>query len=205
MVAKPSPVACATSGRAPISSTSVMGRPPKPLLETLMAKSPLNWLPMVSRISDLKLDANEANAVTSATPINTGAAVRAVRFGLRAAFCRAMPPVTPRIFRIGRPSVKATGREIPGPMMRTAVKTNSTPRPSTPSGASFAAAVIATMPSAKMMKAITNRLTLLPIVSSAVSRNAASGSTRPARSAGNTAEKIVTSTPTIMVVTNALV
>ena len=91
--------------------------------------SPENALPNVSRISERMLAASAVNAVTSATPSNTGAAVRDVRLGLRAAFWRAIAPLTPRNLATGIPSVNATGRAIAGPSTRMPVNTPSTPNP----------------------------------------------------------------------------
>ena len=153
------------------------------------------------RTSLRTLAAKTVIAVTSATPISTGAAVRAVRFGLRAAFCRAIAPVTPRSFSIGRPRLSATGFAIPGPMMSTPANTKSTPIPSKTFDAPAAVAVMAPAPSNIATTPMVTRRVTLPTFSSAVSRKAANGGTRPARSAGRIADRIVITVPTIMVST----
>ena len=60
-----------------------------------------------------------------------------------------------------------------------------------------------TPPSATMMRPTMTRRVMLPALSSAVSRRAASGGTRPARRAGSHAASTVTSTPATNVLTNA--
>ena len=85
--------------------------------------------------------------------------------------------------------------------MSTPVKTKSTPMPSRTFVAPEAVAVIAPAPSNIATTPIITRRLTLPTFSSAVSRNAASGGTRPARSAGSIAERTVTTVPTMIVVT----
>ena len=92
------------------------------------------------------LAASAVNAVTSATPIKTGAAVLAVRLGLRAAFCCDIEPVTPRRAETGLPSNIATGFESAGPITRTPAKTPSTPRPKIATSAPFIEAKSPTAP-----------------------------------------------------------
>ena len=201
-VVKPTPVAWATPSSTAMSSVTVSGMPPKPCESTVSAKSPLNALPNVSRISVRMLAASALNAVTSATPINTGAAVRDVRLGLRAAFWRAIEPLTPRNLATGTPMKSATGRAIAGPSTKMPANTPSTPRPSTSTGASFIAATSPMAPSATSPRPINTRRRRLPAVSSAVSRIAASGGTRPARRAGSQAANTVTTTPAMSVFVN---
>ena len=153
----------------------------------------------MSRISPLILAASAVNEVTRATPINSGAAVREVRFGLRAAFCRAIAPVTPRNFATGAPIIIAILREIAGPIKRTPANNPSAPKPSVFAPAPFIEDTRPYAPPASKtaLKIIRRRKSFT--VSNAVSRIAANGETRPARSAGRTAESTVITVPTMTV------
>ncbi len=83
-------------------------------------------------VADLLLDrrGEHRRPVTSATPMSTGAAVRAVRRGLRCTLPRAITPVTPRAFATGAPSTCAIGLASTGPSSSTAANRNATPTPS---------------------------------------------------------------------------
>ena len=96
------------------------------------------WVPVKSVSSDPASDAlaDAANTVmkpTSATPIISEAAVRAVRFGLRMALRVASSPESPRA-RSGKPNTLATGRASTG--LRTATPTNVASAPSPTSASS---------------------------------------------------------------------
>ena len=85
--------------------------------------------------------------------------------------------------------------------MSTPANTKSTPIPSKTFDAPAAVAVMAPAPSNIATTPIVTRRLTLPTFSSAVSRKAANGGTRPARSAGRIADRIVITVPTIMVST----
>ena len=114
------------------------------------------WVPVKSVSSEPAIDvfADAANTVmkpTSATPIISDAAVRAVRFGLRIALRVASSPLSPRS-RSGRPNSLATGRASTGPRTATPTNVASAPSPtrasSPPRPASSAAtpAAVTTVP-----------------------------------------------------------
>ena len=69
---------------------------------------------------DLTEAAKMARKLTRATPIISDDAVRAVRFGLRIAFWRAIAPAVPRNRASGAPRAAATGRARTGPRTDTA-------------------------------------------------------------------------------------
>ena len=135
--------------------------------------------------------------------MSTGDAVRAVRFGLRALFWRAMVPVTPRNLSAGFPSSNATGRAITGPSVMVPEKTNRIPSPSHVLLAPLVTAMIAAAPSAISTNPKMVRRRVSATTSIAVSRIAASGGTLPARRAGSQADDTVTIRPTTMVLTIA--
>ena len=131
--------------------------------------------------------------------MSTGDAVRAVRFGLRALFCRAIVPVTPRNCCAGLPRNSATGRAMTGPSVMVPENTNKIPSPSHVLLAPFVTAVIAAAPRPMNTKPKTVRRRVSATTSIAVSRIAANGGTRPARRAGNQADDTVTMRPTTTV------
>ena len=131
--------------------------------------------------------------------MSTGEAVRAVRFGLRAEFWRAIEPVMPRKRAAGRPKNSETGREITGPRMMVPMNTARMPTPRRTVSAPAMTAATTAMPMPIVMNPATVRLRPVSMISIAVLRIAANGGTLPARRAGNHADATVTSTPTISV------
>ena len=157
------------------------------------------WVPVNSVSSEPAIDvfAEAANTVmkpTSATPIISDDAVRAVRFGFRIALRVASSPLSPRI-RSGTPNTLATGRASTGPRTATPTNVASAPTPtsaiSPPSPANSAAtpAAVITEPATARRAEPAERSTL-------TSRSAAIGAILAARRAGSHADSTVTTTPT---------
>jgi hypothetical protein len=128
--------------------------------------------------------------------------VDAVRLGLRAAFCWASRPTMPRTTGSHRPSTSAAGRAATGAATIRARNTPSIPTPDTrradcsPSSRPAAPAASVRPPAMPSVVASTIRGRDRWLVSTATSRMAATGGTRDARAAGNTADAIVTTVPT---------
>ena len=78
--------------------------------------------------------------------MSTGAAVRAVRFGLRCTLPRAIAPVMPRTASTGAPSTRAIGLAIAGPTSSTPANTRATPTPRSSASAPASTATIAAAP-----------------------------------------------------------
>ena len=138
-------------------------------------------------------------AVTNATPINTGDAVRDVRFGLRAEFWRAITPVIPRNRAAGRPRNKATGRAMIGPSTMVPINTNKIPIPRYELLAPDITNPTTAIPRIIDANPVMRRLRPGAAISSAVARIAANGGTLPARRAGKMADRTVTMSPMMMV------
>ncbi len=199
----PIPVALSTPS-IPLSPSASEGlSPPKPWDCTLMAKSPLNCSVKRSLIWPLMLAASADTAVTSATPISTGLAVRAVRFGLRTLFWRAMTPVMPRSFAAGVPRKRPTGGAMTGPSTIVPPKTKRMPSPSHDVPSPPITAPMTPRPRATEQSPIQVRVRPTWATSIAVERIAARGGTLPARRAGSHADDTVTMTPTTIVLTTA--
>ena len=145
--------------------------------------------------------ASAVTAVTRATPMSTGDAVREVRFGLRAEFCRAITPVMPRKRAAGLPKNNATGRAMIGPRTMVPMNTNKMPNPRYELFAPPITAEMIAIPRAMDSKPPYKRLRPGSAISNAVARIAANGGTFPARRAGRMAESTVTTKPITMVET----
>ena len=139
--------------------------------------------------------------LTRARPIMRAAAVVAVRWGFRPAFCWARRPATPYVRRAGHPSIPVRGPATTGlsrvtptktPMAPTAsIKTtevvvDATNRPNAP----------AAVPAATRAAPIARRVRLLMVPAAAPSRRATITGTREALRAGPMAETRVTPIPT---------
>ena len=126
-------VTAANSGRAAICvASSWLSPPPSPNVPESSTKSPWKSVSTALLIDALVDAANVAMKPTRATPIISAAAVDAVRFGLRIAFCRASEPLILVARRIGQPSSRAAGRASTG--ASTATPTNVTRAPTPTSG-----------------------------------------------------------------------
>ncbi len=142
---------------------------------------------------------------TSETEIITAAAVVAVRRGLRAAFSRARLPAMPLIAVKGRPIASASPRANNGLRTNTPSSTTNAPAPTAmspllpykPRNRSVTPAAVTRVPMITRRTRCTGR-------SSATSRIAAIGGMRAACRAGTTADKMVTTVPTIMPMITAL-
>ena len=130
--------------------------------------------------------------------------MRLVRFGLRAVFSRAIWPVTPRKRLSGYPRNLATGFARSGPMVSTPENTSSTASPRSFVEEPMSTATIAAVPTPRRTSAAISRRRVGPVVSMAESRIAASGGTRPARTAGRRADANVTAIPTMRVTNTVL-
>ena len=149
----------------------------------------------------LMLAASADTAVTSATPMSTGLAVRAVRLGLRTLFWRAITPVMPRSFAAGVPRKRPTGGAMTGPSTMVPPNTKRIPRPSHEVPSPPMTAPVTPSPSAIAARPIHVRVRPTWATSMAVDRMAASGGTLPALRAGSQADNTVTITPMTMVFT----
>ena len=161
--AKPSPVAAPTSGSCWISSTNCWLKLTEPPLVELTTYSARTVEPIVARSWALIEAAKTVAPVTRATPMSTGAAVRAVRFGLRCTLPRAIAPVTPRTASTGAPSTRAIGFASAGPTSRTPAKTRPMPTPSSNASAPASTTPIAAAPSATATPATINRTRTEPV------------------------------------------
>jgi hypothetical protein len=140
---------------------------------------------------------NTVNRETTATPIIRALAVAAVRLGLRRALRRAREPVTPRSRSRGLPRRRTAVVDATGPRTTKATSASSAPSPAshtdgetrTPTSATVTATTARPVP-------VTARRREAPEASTAVSRSAASGAVRPARTAGSSAEPRQTTKPT---------
>ena len=157
------------------------------------------WVPVKSVSSEPAIDvfAEAANTVmkpTSATPIISDAAVRAVRFGFRVALRVASSPLSPRS-RSGTPSTLATGRASTGPSTATPANVASAPTPTSAISPPRPTSSAAT-PAAVITEPATARRTEPAERSTLTSRSAAIGAILAARRAGSHADSTVTITPT---------
>ena len=202
--AKPRPVAAPTSGNAFTSSTKVWLKLSAPPLVELMTYCPRNCLPTVSRNCSLMELANTAVPVTNATPMSTGAAVRAVRVGFRWTLPRAMVPVTPRRRSTGVPSTRAMGLAITGPASNTPTITTTTAMPRNTESAPATTATMRAAPTTPHSTETAMRNLTRGRCSVAAPARAATGETRPAINAGARAATTVVSKPATSVTTTAV-
>ena len=142
--------------------------------------------------------------VTSATPMRTGAAVLAVRRGLRWTLLRDIEPAMPRTCCTGAPRTRAIGLAITGPSSNTPTKIATTARPSRIESAPANTLAIAAIPSAMNTAAAITRPRLLRACSKADSLIAATGATLPAETAGTMAASNVVTTPATVVMATVL-
>ncbi len=139
------------------SSTNVWLKLSEPPLLRVDRRSRRRTSSRSSRRNCTLIDAANTDApVTRATPISTGAAVRAVRFGLRCTLPRAIAPVTPRHRCTGAPSRRAIGRAITGPSSKTAANSKAMPTASRmPSAPTSTATIVPTPTAAQPIAAAT--------------------------------------------------
>ena len=180
----------------PRSSSARSGLSPD---ELSVAPASTMCVPVNSDSSEpaIEVFAEAANTVmnpTSATPIISDDAVRAVRFGLRKALRVASSPLSPRI-RSGRPNTDATGRASTGPRTDTPTNVVSAPTPTSASSPPRPASSAAT-PAAVITEPATARRAEPAERSTLTSRSAAIGAILAARRAGSHADPTVTTTPT---------
>ena len=136
--------------------------------------------------------------LTSATPIISDDAVRAVRLGLRMALSRAIAPGVPRSLAIGAPSTAATGRASTGPSTDTARNRPKAPIPTVAALVAFSPTSITAAGGHRGRGPDDHAAARTPPSGPGrLSRRAAIGATFDARRAGSTAEARVMTTPTV--------
>ena len=155
--------------------------------------------PNVSRNDDANTDA----ALTSATPIISADAVRAVRRGEREAFSRASRPGAPNSFWMGAPSNRLTGLATVVERLATPRKIANAPppartiKPIVPPGLRNSPTRNSTAPT-MVMTTPAMRRRLAPSAAKPISgRIAATGGIFAARRAGTSTDSSVTPTPTM--------
>ena len=156
---------------------------------------------MTSRMLALADEPSVATPMISDRPTASAPAVSAVRFGLRAALRPAIVPAAPRSLPSAGDDSRAIGPATNGPSAMSAVNSAATPTPSQRASPPRPAATEA-MAISTLAPPTTLRFIETSARSMATSRMAASGGTRPDRMAGTTAQSMVTTVPTISVMTN---
>lgn len=171
--------------------------PPAPNAGTLTATSPAKERETVWSMVAFSEAPKTVKRDTTATPVINAVAVAAVRLGPRSALRLARLPETPRSRSSGRPRIRTAYEDATGPSTTKATRASTAPAALSQIGP------LATTP--VRMRPVPARATPVPAYarvreaaewSTAVSRSAASGAVRPARTAGSSAEPRQTITPT---------